>query len=282
MSKASNSELLAVILIIAAVGALVCPLVAGMENPYTAKCAANGKQVVNALLLYMAEYDGRFPSEPSQAQIDETLARVGTWHYDWYGYRTKTWNPGMAINRYLLLRKYVRDDSVWVCPNPRSLYSERYAYGYRCNWLPRANDNFIDGDAGFRGPDDDLVPAVGRTVEEVEAEDLSPSRACGPRAMPPHKKIIAMCYALGEWGNSIGDPYGKFPFLFPSYTHEEGSNFAYVDGHVSWSKMGRGWAPIGYTKLEIDKPPTGKYSVALSSKFRDWKKTQSGTPGGAK
>jgi prepilin-type processing-associated H-X9-DG protein len=255
-------ELLLIAIIVSFIVALVVPLLAGSDNVYTIKCAAQGKQVVNACLLYMAEYDGRFPSQPSQAQLNAADLKFGSWQYNWEGTGSSTWRPSyMATYRYILLRKYIKDDSVWVCPNPRSLYAERYAYGFRSSWLPRSSENFVDGDTGF-----DDNNGIGRTVEEVEQLDLRGQTIAGSRYMPPHRKIMFMCYALGEWANGNVGP-GGFPWLFPSYSHEEGSNFAYVDGHVTWSAMGRGWAPIGYTKAHVDDPPSGDYPTALSSMY---------------
>jgi len=165
----------------------------------------------------------------------------------------------MGVWHYVYLRKYIKDDSVWICPNPRSLYCERYAYGFRCSWLPRNSNNFLDGDTGFC--DDN---GVGRTIEDVERLDAtSNNTACGPRSMPAHKKIMWMCYAIGEWGNGmLGN--GSYPWIFPCYAHEDGSNYAYADGHVAWQKMGKGWAPIGYTTTAIDGAPSGNYANALT------------------
>lgn len=279
------AEFLAVVCILATVAAIVCPLTAGVENPYTAKCAANGKQIANALLLYMAEHDGRFPSsiyawpEPSRTDTINYLSSL-TWTYTWDTSRpNQVWNAASQASwKHIQLRNYIKDDSVWVCPYPRTLYAERYAYGFRISWLPRFPDDFLNGDRGFHDAN-----GVGLTVEEVERLDAAGATKCGARAMPPHKKIMAMCYAIGEWGNkNIGNPPGVYPWIFPSYSHEGGSNFAYVDGHVSWKKMGKGWAPIGYTNLDIDGPPSGLYSVVLSPRAMEQEEQKAVRSGGSK
>lgn len=281
----SLAELLVVAFVVVCVTGLVVPLVAGMESPYTAKCAANGKQIANALLLYMADYDGRFPSsvgawpEPSRTNTINYLMSI-TWTYTWDATKpNQVWNAaGQASWRHVQLRDYIKDDSVWVCPYPRTLYAERYAYGFRMSWMLRSPDDFVNGDRGFNN-----VDGVGLTVEDVEKLDLKGETKCGPRLMPPHKKIMAMCYAIGEWGNkNIGNPPGVYPWIFPSYSHEGGSNFAYADGHVSWRKMGQGWAPIGYTNLAIDGPPSGLYSVVLSPRAMEQEEQKAVRSGGSK
>lgn len=267
----SVAELLIIVLVVAFITALVVPLVAGMENVYTAKCAANGKQIVNACLLYMAEYDGRFPStvqawpQSARGEIEAYLSSK-TWQYTWAdgtSWKQTNWNATMAQWRFVQLKKYIKDDSAWVCPYPRTMYSERYAYGWRINWLPRSSDNFINGDRGFCDGN-----GVGRTVEEVEMLDLKGETTCGSRSMPPHKKIIWMCYALGVWAANgrIGD--GKFPWVFPSCSHEGGTNYAYVDGHVGWAQLGSSWAPVGYTTLQPDNDACDASSVEYSPRYK--------------
>ena len=63
-----------------------------------------------------------------------------------------------------------------------------------------------------------------------------------------------MCYALGTTvGAGVGD--GSWPWVWPSYAHQAGTTYVYADGHAAWKKMGKGWAPVGYTNLPVDYAP---------------------------
>jgi prepilin-type processing-associated H-X9-DG protein len=255
LKKTAICEVVTVLLIVTALVAIVVPVIGVTEQDKTARCAANGKRVVAALLMYMSDWNGRFPNSAT----DEEFAKLRaiTWHYTWPGYIDPSekliWDATMGYYRWLKLRNYVKDQSIWICTNPAALYVQRYAFGFKCSWFGRDSDNFVDGDRGFQ--DDHAHAYGGRTIAEVEALDLAGTTKCGPRYLPPNKKIIAMCYAIGRWGTwGIGNSNWR-PDIFPSYSHGSGSVFAYADGHVKWAKMGTAWAPVGYTTLDIDKDP---------------------------
>ncbi len=240
--KHSAWELATVLLIIAGTVLAIMPVIGVTDQEKTAKCAANGRKVVAALLMYMADWDGRFPRALSTEERD-ALPALGP--YDWPGTPNiveSMWPAGIAEYRLVQLRPYVKNQSIFICTNPTNLYVQRYAFGYRCSWLFRASDNFINGDTGFVNSD-----GSGRTIAEVEVLET------GRR--PPHRKIIAFCYGIGDWGTgAIGGP-DWVEGIFPACPHDNGSVYAYADGHVKWRKMGHGWAPVGYTGLWIDQDP---------------------------
>jgi prepilin-type processing-associated H-X9-DG protein len=257
-------EVLAVSGIIALTTAAVAPLVSTSEQQNTLKCAANGRKIMAGLQQYMADHDGRFPSDISshteQAYIEVVryLSSI-TWNYTWGGV-PRTWDAGMGRWRYLHLKRYVKDDSAWVCPAAPGLYNKRYAYGFRQSWLARSADDFVNGDRGFYKvtsvpwpSDRNHTGSVGLTIADVEALDARNATICGPRHMPPHRKIMIMCYSLGRWAKGMGGPTPPWnQITWPQYAHGDGTLFGYADGHVEWKRMGMGWAPIGYTKLDID------------------------------
>jgi prepilin-type N-terminal cleavage/methylation domain-containing protein len=263
-------ELLVVIAIIAILAAILFPVfLSAKQKARTVKCLAHGRQVGEATMMYMADNNDRFPSNVGSwpgTEGDLTTPRGYiinylnsiTWQYTWDTTKgPQTWSAhSQAQWRYVQLFKYCKNEDMWICPDPNTMYAKRYAYGFRCSWLPRTSDKFVDGDRGFQTDEDcgDPVSGMGRTMAEVQALDASSSTDTKSRRyMPPTKKIMWMCYAIGRWGNtSIGNPPGVYPWIFPSYAHQDGSVFVYADGHASWQKMGMGWAPIGYTSQTID------------------------------
>lgn len=247
-------ELLVVIAIIAILAAILFPVfMMARQKARTMKCLAHGQQVGKAMWLYMSDNDDRTPCSASYypQSVRDWLASF-TWRYPWgagTSWYREIWSGASPLSHYALA-KYVTSKDVWICPDPNTEYAKRYAYGYRMSWNMRQADDFVDGDRGFMDS-----RGLGRTLAEVQDLDRRGETACGSRYMPPTKKIMFMCYALGAWaqGGKVGD--GQWPWIFPSYAHHDGSVFVYADGHAAWKKMGKGWAPVGYTKLDVDKAP---------------------------
>jgi prepilin-type N-terminal cleavage/methylation domain-containing protein/prepilin-type processing-associated H-X9-DG protein len=258
-------ELLVVVAIIAVLAAILFPVFLRVQDrARTQKCLAHGRQLAQACLMYMDDNNGRFPSAVPKPIVDELTLRVDN-RYDWPGTpysdeRSRPWSMDLASYRFILLKKYVRNDDIWICPSPIGLYGQRYAYGYLCNWLPRNSDSwddgssaykgFVDGDRGFQ----DRYGA-GRTPAEVEGLDMRGETACGPRYMPPCRKVFWTCYAIGSWGKTNINPGTWVSSTFPDYPHNKGTTYLYVDGHAAWKITGKAWAPVGYTRLSMDADP---------------------------
>jgi len=261
-------ELLVVIAILAILAAILFPVFTqARDRARTQKCLAHGRELAQACLMYMGDHDDRFPSEVPQSVIDELTLRINH-RYDWPGTPScdesqKPWSMHLATYRCIILKGYVKNDAIWICPNPAGLHGKRYAFGYLCNWFPREEDRdwgtsgnlgFVDGDRGFQDPD----AGRGRTANEVMALDLKGESQCGPRYVPPTKKIFWSCYAMGIWGRAHIGGGAWLPAVFPDYPHNGGTIYVYVDGHAAWKRTGKAWAPVGYTKLSMDEDPSKK------------------------
>ena len=253
-------ELLVVIAIIAILAMLLFPVfVKVMDSARTSKCIAHGHELYKACAMYMDEWDGRFPRTLTKAETD-ALPKLGP--YNWPGTPAideaqdgkNTWDPTDAQYRLVQLKPYVKNKDIWICPGPKGDYTQRYAYGKQCSWLPRSKDDFVDGDRGFV----DRETLGGRTIAEVQGIDATNKQtACGERYLPPTKKIMWMCYAFGEYGNALiasGGNGWRIP-MFPDYPHGDGSVFVYADGHAARKRMGHAWAPVGYTNVWMDQDP---------------------------
>lgn len=251
-------ELLVVIAIIAILAAILFPIfIKARERANTTRCMSHGQQLGKAMLMYLGDNNEHFPSEVPEEVKDE-LEKI-RWFYRWGEgtiWETGWWNArGQGFRRFQM-KPYVRSDEIWICPDPNTMYAKRYAFGFGISWLPRSSDDFVDGDRGFHTDEDmgDPVSGVGRTIAEVMDLDRRGATKCGSRYLPPTKKIMWMCYALGAWANNaVGNPPGVWPWIFPSYAHHDGSVFVYADGHAAYKRMGKGWAPVGYTSLAIDR-----------------------------
>jgi prepilin-type N-terminal cleavage/methylation domain-containing protein len=256
-------ELLVVIAIIAILAMILFPVfVRVIDNSKTAKCIAHGHELAKACFMYMDEWNGAFP-RPLTSEEESRLESPGP--YDWPGTPNiieDYWPGSMSQMAQVQLKPYVKNKQIWICPAPKGDYTKRYAYGFQCSWLPRGTDDFVDGDRGFYEPAKKQgEQSRGRTIAEVQALDLNNHQTeCGPRNLPPSKKIMWMCYAFGEYGNTLIASGGRDwkQDMFPDYAHGDGSVFVYADGHAQRKRMGYAWAPVGYTKLWMDRDP-GNY-----------------------
>jgi prepilin-type N-terminal cleavage/methylation domain-containing protein/prepilin-type processing-associated H-X9-DG protein len=275
-------ELLVVIAIIAILAAILFPVfLKARQMAMTAKCGSHGREIGIAMMMYLDDYNGRFPSRPGKEEMD-TLTKF-TWQYRWPGdprAGKDIWSAGWigsgsstqpdsespGVFRYLLLRKYVKSLDIWICPSPNGLYALKCASGYRSSWtfLTRQfmySDADTYPDSAFRqekrmGDPKESDDVVGRFITEVQSLDQNHWH----RNKPPSKKIFAFCYALGPdvaghtetfEGSGIMEP--------PLFPHNEGTIYVYVDGHAKHSVTGCGWAPVGYTDAHIDRPHEGEH-----------------------
>jgi prepilin-type N-terminal cleavage/methylation domain-containing protein/prepilin-type processing-associated H-X9-DG protein len=250
-------ELLVVIAIIAILAAILFPVfVKAKEKARTMKCLAHGREMGQAMQMYLADNLDRFPSanKPTTDARNAYLESI-TWRYDWAPgtkWNGGVWNAGFCTMQYFTLKPYVKNQDIFICPDPNTMYAKRYAFGFRCSWFFNGSGLSTTGDAGL----------TGRTLGEAQAIDAAGGYTdpdgnwvglkAGKNWLPPSKKIEFLCYTLGRWaqGGHVGD--GSYPWVFPSYAHADGSTYVYADGHAEWKRTGMGCAPIGYTQLDID------------------------------
>ncbi len=240
-------ELLVVVAIIAILAAMLFPVFLKVrENAAANKCLAHGRQLGQAMLMYLDDNNNRFPTI-----IPELLEKFKDWRweYDWPAKPgVETWGvSGMNSFAYIQLAPYVKNKEIWICPFPSGPYGTKYAYGYRNSWF------FISGglvkwasdypDACFTDSN-----GIGRIITEVLSED----RTKYGRPGVPSKKVFACCYALGP--DIPIEAYAGGPLVTPYFPHGEGTIYVYLDGHARWQETGCGWAPVWYTNHRMDRP----------------------------
>ena len=233
-------ELLVVIAIIAILAAILFPVfLRAKVTAITTKCCSHGRELGIAVSMYVDDNNGRFPTnvKPEQLVPFQNI----TWHYRWPAYdesHQHDWSVG-GLNQfaYIQLAPYVRNTAIWQCPEPKDWYAMKYAYGHRCSWWFVTSSDFGDfPDTTFQDGS-----GIGRTVAEVAAKDLGDYQ----RYVPPSRKIWAYCAAQGDLYRI--EAYKGGPVITPSYPHDEGSIYVYVDGHARYRETGCGWSPVGYT-----------------------------------
>lgn len=201
-------ELLVVIAIIALLAAILFPVFArARENARRASCQSNLKQIGIGVLQYIQDNDEKFP----QYQIGVTTTDA----------KSETW--------YIITQPYIKSWQVLRCPSaPRttltSLHPLYYStYGFAGNNGGASNNRTLYG----------MPPKPLATIDEpartwmlIESRDASNTNyfTNGYGHFAPQMNALT------------SNPDAKAEFR--SDIHLEGSNIAYVDGHVKWRKKG--------------------------------------------
>jgi prepilin-type N-terminal cleavage/methylation domain-containing protein/prepilin-type processing-associated H-X9-DG protein len=240
-------ELLVVIAIIAILAAILFPVFAqAREKARQISCASNEKQIGLAIIQYMQDSDGVFPSGTD-----------GEWHYAW---------P-------TIVQPYAQSIQIFRCPddasnlnqaNPNNNwegYNTSYASNGYVGWSPKLSKNIMFGVMAFSGPNASWItyavknesnvpnPAASIMVAERHSDDvqkfLSPTN---PGAQTGNTTwfgtgpiIIGQNWddwqAPGELPSGNAPPNAPYPFgpsgaVSASHTSKTYANFLYVDGHV--------------------------------------------------
>ena len=200
-------ELLVVIAIIAILAAILFPVFArARENARRASCQSNLKQIGLSWQMYVQDYDSRLPVYEGAA----------------YG---ADWTSGSVMP---LLAPYVKNGQIFYCPNgrngqPVSAYGDalspwhyaQYGTHYGMPWGYRPGKAALINLAGGGSP---------LMIDEVQ----QPSLLC--------------LMAETRFDATSGYGYGQFDCGTLNYNvfeaHFDGSNYAFLDGHVKWLKKG--------------------------------------------
>ena len=210
-------ELLVVIAIIAILAAILFPVFArAREKARQTSCLSNMKQIGLAGIMYLQDYDGRYP-------------------HAWYGAGGVPYEL-VGFNFRELLNPYIKNEQIWACPSRDQTFAACHysgqPWGRGTNtWLGRLHDgsyginyntwyNFPNPPAGvstgIAGQKDSLIDDPAGTYAFVECGCL----ALWPGTVP------------GIGGLSSRDVY----------PHNGGFNAAFADGHAKWLREHR----LGY------------------------------------
>ena len=204
-------ELLVVIAIIAILAAILFPVFArAREKARQTSCLSNVKEISLGILMYVGDYDERFPISG--------------------GYRNRV--PVEVPRGYWIhvIQPYVKNENIFVCPSDNSPTSATYAgttipasYGYNL-CCPGDGYSSYHADRCADPPGWDPL----RLAQIVHPSEMWMLSDC----------YITYPYSLTHLRNTVGDnPWHTTP---EGPVHNGGLNFAYVDGHAKWHG-GREW-----------------------------------------
>jgi len=192
-------ELLVVIAIIAILAAILFPVFArAREKARQASCSSNVKQIATAALMYLQDYD-------------EVLAPHGCGWRDW----TVAQNECCYAQR---IYPYTKNTQMFSCPSDPARKAEPPAAG-----STRRDGNAYGGNLQYVTPRAGrLLSQIGRPAETIWYADSSNGYIRAPRCCGVTTTTPICTNAPGV--DNI------------QWRHNEGANFAYVDGHVKWQK----------------------------------------------
>ncbi len=216
-------ELLVVIAIIAILAAILFPVFAkAREKARQASCQSNLKQIGLAFLMYMQDYDGRWPY----------------WHWGRHRGNINPTDGPQALQWYVRLDPYIKNTQIFACPS-------RSDYG-GCRWCYANPD---DGRYQSRYP---AFRYIHYGYNECFSVNCCNKRKDADLKYPAEILLVGDCFAsLGGWENNnlrilyryaaagTGHPCigcgGTVPSNMDDYApHNGGSNICYADGHVKW------------------------------------------------
>ncbi|MCC7491401.1 MAG: prepilin-type N-terminal cleavage/methylation domain-containing protein [Fimbriimonadaceae bacterium] len=211
-------ELLVVIAIIAILAAVLFPVFAkAREKARQTSCLSNQRQIASALAMYMTDHDGRVPvcgDNTSPSTVDDTA-------YWW-----------------VTLYRYSRNDQVFICPS----------------WRPTT---IPAGLLAWEQPPDPQRPnqhaGIAGTYVWNETLDGAPDARLSGTASDGLSYGPSSIVAVGEgwngshvWRPEHLTPVGNVEDRLRHF-HNDGSNYAYADGHAKWlpsNSLTRAiWAP---------------------------------------
>jgi prepilin-type N-terminal cleavage/methylation domain-containing protein/prepilin-type processing-associated H-X9-DG protein len=216
-------ELLVVIAIIAILAAILFPVFAqAREKARTASCQSNLKQIGNALMMYIQDYDEMFPindgagntpgvlyTQPPDARGVATVARMGVWTNN--------------------IQPYVKNWQVYACPS--------------C-----PVDGSVGGPLNPGYPEYPISYSYNGVLATSNLASVQSVAAC-IMVWEGWGKLSLRNFAASNPTMLTGPPHPRYPpptqcalyvlrIPTPSYwIHSEGSNYLFVDGHVKWRKL---------------------------------------------
>jgi len=197
-------ELLVVIAIIAILAAILFPVFArAREKARQTSCLSNLKQLSLSMLMYVQDYDERFPV---------------AWRYV-AGYVPPGYNATNYVTWADLIMPYVRNDQIFQCATIQfeqwqmAYGTFPFAYYYNMAWNTYGGADYLPGNS---------LGGIGHPATTIMLAD-----GFGTMDAYWDASLIADLYS------GIAT-YGVDPGVVRR--HNEGANYAFCDGHAKWQK----------------------------------------------
>jgi prepilin-type processing-associated H-X9-DG protein len=233
-------ELLVIMAICSLLIALAMPVLSvAKEKMKTMRCMNNMRQIGGALLMYCADWGGRFPRH-----YTDDFADAGDWrtrtdvYMDLQAARIKARNSSRIQYR----TEFLTDSKAWWCPSAKKI-----VISYDATGRPRLNMHY--GYNGF---------ALGTAGGTRDVEGPWALRQNAP-PNPTQAILVAEFNRNGTWVTPsdvierTGNPSSNHRV---SHNYGKGANYLFADGHVEYIQGDQG---------------TGAYAGSYTNVKRMWK-----------
>jgi len=239
-------ELLVVIAIIAILAAILFPVFAqAREKARQTSCASNMKQLATSTLQYIQDYDETWPIAfpPSYNGV----------FFDYFGdanFLTTGGVPEAAAAWPTAIQPYIKSWQVYSCPSAqdRILFTTTYYTALQDSWITYAPNGYLNA-----WPDAQTV-APAQTISYTETGKQRYRQFWIPF---PRVSNANVANANADGGrpytfrvdtsdpNCVNSASGTLQVVDRTWwNHGEGTNYAYMDGHVKWVKAGAMGSPF--------------------------------------
>ena len=210
-------ELLVVIAIIAILAAILFPVFSQARDKARATaCLSNLKQIGTAYTMYLQDYDGALPLTNHSGGLASWINAAQPYIKNRGIYRCPSDNTQ---------KKWAETDQEW---NDTSLPVRRSSYFLNA-WLAGGNnagDSVYGNDSAIQNPAS--VIYVAESVEESASDHFHPM--CWGTPDPDY--AASPCTAASFAWNASKNETSEIAL----HRHQEGGNYAFMDGHVKWAK----------------------------------------------
>jgi len=213
-------ELLVVIAIIAILAAILFPVFArARENARRASCLSNLKQIGLGMMMYVQDYDEKFPMAIWATNIASGTGYVSQTDSSMPGAKFQTYNnaggtpaPGNYVTWMDMIYPYVKSVQVFACPS--GTVTDVPGYGY----------NTLIGNGFANGiPQPISLAAINTSAYLVVNGDGNLNSSW------QYLNGDSLCGIY-----SVTSSY-YYPYYFP---HFDGASYSFADGHAKWYKVG--------------------------------------------
>jgi prepilin-type N-terminal cleavage/methylation domain-containing protein/prepilin-type processing-associated H-X9-DG protein len=251
-------ELLVVIAIIAILAAILFPVFAqAREKARQATCLSNQKQISNALMMYVQDYDETFPLANYDAP-----APLG--NVVWMGIIDPYVKSGVASINTQLAQSNVR--SVWFCPSFFTSYPQGTAGEPERSYVVNAN----------------VMPACGAGIITSTGRVCTIPTPLTLAAIQTPAQLVAVAEFRGGrvWTNGH-DTSNCQPITTPESwpqnqaycaargRHSGGANVLLADGHAKWFKAPQTWNAESLSGVCWRAPQVNARYAQCSAWFRE-------------
>ena len=277
----TQAELMVVILVIAILAALLVPvLVRAQRVAEKETCLANVRAICQATLMYAADYNQTLPwaaMDYDDAGFEHALPGEDRYAF---GYAGQAWLLPDVV------RKYVADNNIWVCPTLSAMDPnaklDLNPFGANSKHpellgMPKVgvtSDGFSQQGAGgsygyvcmhHAGPSEPRAPLYGM-LQAAQTMGLAPQDAdyrdyhcCGtPLASfgTPANHVMVFCDSFGVHEGYRND-YADEHFAPPQFGGKNpaitgGTTLGFVDGHASYERFGWTEALTAFVKRNAE------------------------------